>query len=677
MSDRHAARRTTLIESLGVYLPPREVSTGDLMRGCVTQIGFPLERMSGIKSRHVAGDTEFSIDLGAQAIARCLASSRHHPGDVEILISASVARVDGPGLWISHEPSTSLDLRRRFGFDRAIVFDVASACSGMFTAIAIVDTLIRRGVIECGLVVSGEYISHLGVTAQKEIAELLDPRLACLTLGDAGAAVMLEATEAPGLGFEALDLTTFGAYARYCMAYPTTEPHGGAIMFTDALKLTNVATKHGATHALATLNGAGWSAKSFQHLIMHQTSSTALASASREINRLMGGRVCHPGNTIDNLASRGNTASTSHFVALADHIASGRIRSGDRLIFAVSGSGLTVGTALYTLDDLPDRFRAQPGQPALPQAGKAPGNGRHRVDSALVRVESVGTAPGPATGRDDTLTLLQRAATDCLDRSSFDRGDLGLLIHAGVYRSEYVTEPAIAALLAGNLDINAALSDTDDRRTLAFDVFNGAVGFLNACHVAAEMIRAGRVDAAMVVTSEVENNAVTWPEQLLGIEETGSAVILARTASPPAGFGPFLFRSFTNHAGALNTHCINRDSTTCLVVDRDPNLESYYLDGIVATVAELLEAEGLEIGRIGRVLPPQISPEFITSLSAALGVPRERFVDVTGGRRDLFTSSVPFAFRAVAEQGLAVPGDIGLVVTVGSGIQVGCALYYF
>lgn len=410
---------------------------------------------------------------------------------------------------------------------------------------------------------------------------------------------------------------------------------------------------------------------------MHQTSSTALASAMREINRRMGARVCHPGNTIDNLARRGNTSSTTHFVALADSLATGRIRSGDRVIFAVSGSGLTVGTALYTFDDLPDRLRAPSAAPSPWQGSHPATNGPHRVESSLVRVISVGTVPGPTAGSEDTLTLLRRAALDCLGRSSFDRGDLGLLIYAGVYRSAYLTEPAIAALLAGELEINATMSDTDARRTLAFDIFNGAVGFLNACHVAAEMIRAGRVSSAMVVTAEIENNADAFPEQMLGIEETGSAVILARADGHAAGFGAFMFRSYTDHAEAFTSHCINRDATTCLVVVRHPELEACYIACIVPAVTELLEAEGLPIGRITRILAPQISPEFITGLSRALDLPRERFVDATSGRRDLFTSSVPFAFRSIIDQGLAKPGEIGLVVTVGSGIQVGCALYHF
>ena len=229
------------------------------------------------------------------------------------------------------------------------------------------------------------------------------------------------------------------------MAYPTREPHGGAIMLTDSLNLTEAATRSGAMHALETIEQAGWSPESFQHLIMHQTSRMALTGAMREINRVMGGRVCHPGNTIDNLARRGNTASTSHVVALADSLAAGRIRTGDRVIFAISGSGLTVGTALYTFDDLPDRLAAPAMPVTAPKQAPLP-----RREVLPVRIESIGTAPRPVAGRADTFELLRRAVIDCLARSSLALADIGLLVYAGVYRTAFVSEPAIAALLAGN-----------------------------------------------------------------------------------------------------------------------------------------------------------------------------------------------------------------------------------
>ena len=79
----------------------------------------------------------------------------------------------------------------------------------------------------------------------------------------------------------------------------------------------------------------------------------------------------------------------------------------------------------------------------------------------------------------------------------------------------------------------------------------------------------------------------------------------------------------------------------------------------------------------GHFFPPQISSEFITRMSESLGIVREKFVDVVDGGKDLFTSSLPHTLRRAQETNQVQNGDIGLIINVGSGIQVGCAIYYF
>src|SRR5262249_51814538 len=145
-----------------------------------------------IRTRRVAGEAELSIDLAKRAVESCLAASHHGPADIDLLICCNISRCDRPGLGFSLEPSTAVRLKHHFGFENALAFDLSNACAGMFTAIAVTDAYLKLGLIRRGMVVSGEYITHLTQTAQKEIHGLLDARLACLTLGDAGAAVLLE-----------------------------------------------------------------------------------------------------------------------------------------------------------------------------------------------------------------------------------------------------------------------------------------------------------------------------------------------------------------------------------------------------------------------------------------------------------------------------------------------------
>ena len=106
-------------------------------------------------------------------------------------------------------------------------------------------------------------------------------------------------------------------------------------------------------------------------------------------------------------------------------------------------------------------------------------------------IESIATAyPEPGTVA-DTLTLLGQAGRDCLAGSGFAKKQMGLLVFSGVYRTEFITEPAIAALLAGDLKMNDICNPDAPHKTLVLDVFNSSVGFLNACYLASELARRG------------------------------------------------------------------------------------------------------------------------------------------------------------------------------------------
>ena len=292
-----------------------------------------------------------------------------------------------------------------------------------------------------------------------------------------------------------------------------------------------------------------------------------------------------------------------------------------------------------------------------------------------VRIDSVGIAPAGQSAAPNSIELAVRAATACLDRSGIDRAKLGLIINSGVYRNDFLSEPAIASLVAGELDINSDVQSPDGPKTLAFDVLNGAVGFLNACHVAAGMIGAGKAEHAMVVASEVENNTPESGHPLNGISQTGSAVLLSPSDGTD-GFGRFVFQQHPEYRGALATYTQERDGRTFLQVDRDPNLAAIYGSCIPSAAKELLMLEGLDPADIAVVLPPYLPPAALDELAARIGIPRSRFVDLDADC-DPFTSSVPYGLEQARRHGLARPGDIALIVTVGSGVQVGCTTYRF
>jgi len=78
-------------------------------------------------------------------------------------------------------------VKQAIGATQAVNFDLSNAYAGMLTGVFVLQDLITRGEINCGMVVSGEYISHLSWNAAKQIRSLFSKQLASLTLGDAGA----------------------------------------------------------------------------------------------------------------------------------------------------------------------------------------------------------------------------------------------------------------------------------------------------------------------------------------------------------------------------------------------------------------------------------------------------------------------------------------------------------
>ena len=314
----------TIVSSIGAYVPPKVVHSDDVVRGCARELKFPLEKMTGIRNRRMAREGEYAIDLAANAINECLANSPYTPADIDLLVCCNISRYDGPSAF-SFEPATAIKLKSMLRFENAIGFDISNACAGVFTGIYVADSFLKSGAADRVMVVSGEYITHLTKTAQEEIQGFLDVRLACLTVGDSGIALILERGKDRSAGFHELEMFSCGEYWRLCVAGPTQEEHGGCIMLTESLKFAEIEVQPVARYALQVMGQAGWDYSTVDYLILHNTSRTTQSNSIREINKLFKRPVVHDGNYLHSLEERGNTASTSHWIAVADNIASGRI----------------------------------------------------------------------------------------------------------------------------------------------------------------------------------------------------------------------------------------------------------------------------------------------------------------------------------------------------------------
>ena len=91
---------------------------------------------------------------------------------------------------------------------------------------------------------------------------------------------------------------------------------------------------------------------------------------------------------------------------------------------------------------------------------------------------------------------------------------------------------------------------------------------------------------------------------------------------------------------------------------------------------ELLQLEGLDRSEITVAFPPFLPSADRTELAARIKIPSSRFVDLPTDF-DPFSSSLPYGLEQARRHGLVSSGDIGLIVSVGSGLQVGCTTYRF
>jgi 3-oxoacyl-[acyl-carrier-protein] synthase-3 len=338
------------IESVGVKLPAQRLTTRDLMSSTSHRTRIQLERLTGIHERRVVGPGETSFTLAAGAARDCLAHSQRKASDIQMLISTSITRSRGR-ISQSFEPPLSLYIKQAIGATQAVNFDISNACAGMLTGVFILQDRITRGEIDCGMVVSGEYISHLSWNAARQIRSLFSKQLASLTLGDAGAAVILERAPS-GSGIDVIGFTTLAEHSRLCLAFPSSVGPG-AQMYTKSRTLHRVAIGDMALLVAEAIEAAGVNVSDIDYLIPHQTSARAIRAGTKEFVRRMGAR---PKHVVINLEEYGNTSSTTLFVALHKYLEEQRIRKGDRVMLLALASGIEIGIALFTVDNLVDSY---------------------------------------------------------------------------------------------------------------------------------------------------------------------------------------------------------------------------------------------------------------------------------------------------------------------------------
>ena len=324
-------RRYSRITGTGSYLPPRRLTNADLVaelaqQGVETSDDWIVER-TGIRARHFAAPEVTSSDLGLEAARNALQAAGLAPTDIDLIIVATST----PDMVF---PSVACILQNKLGANGCAAFDVQAVCSGFVYALAVADAMIQTGAASRALVIGAEVFSR--------ILDFSD-RTTCLLFGDGAGAVVLEASETPGI--LASDLHADGKHVDILCVPGNVS--GGQVLGDPLLKMDGQAVFKLAVGVLekaahATLAKAGLTEADIDWLIPHQANIRIMQSTARKLKMSMDKVVV----TVD---QHGNTSAASIPLALDHAVRSGQVKKGETLLLEGVGGGFTWGAVLLKL----------------------------------------------------------------------------------------------------------------------------------------------------------------------------------------------------------------------------------------------------------------------------------------------------------------------------------------
>ncbi|MDC7707697.1 beta-ketoacyl-ACP synthase III [Vogesella indigofera] len=307
----------------GSYLPELLMTNAMLAERVETSDEWIVSR-TGIRARHIAADDQKTSDLAYLASLKAIESAGIEASELDLIIVATTT----PDMVF---PSTACILQEKLGVPGIPAFDVQAVCAGFMYALVTANNYIKAGMAKKVLVVGAELMSRILDW---------DDRRTCVLFGDGAGAMVLEASDEPGLLHAKL-----AADGRYQGILNTpAQIAGGKIQGMPYLHMDGPAVFKFAVKALSdiaekTLDEAGVAQADVDWLVPHQANLRIIESTAKHLKLSMD-------KVIVTLPEQGNTSAASIPLAFDCAVRDGRIRRGQTVLLEGIGGGFAWGAVL-------------------------------------------------------------------------------------------------------------------------------------------------------------------------------------------------------------------------------------------------------------------------------------------------------------------------------------------
>ena len=314
----------TRILGWGTALPDKILTNADLEARLDTSDEWIVAR-TGIRERRIGDSTS------ALATASGIAALRHanvDPASIDLLVLCTTT----PDQTV---PASCSRVHHELGLGGG-AFDLNGACAGFVYGLVAANGLLSAGAHRVLLI------------AAETLSRITDPndRNTAVLFGDGAGALVLERCDEPSQ-LLSWDLGTEGDVGHILYA------DVGGTMKMDGREVFRRAVRVLTTSANRTLRNAGCSAADVALLVPHQANVRIIQAACDRL----GIPVERTAIVLDRT---GNTSSASIPLALIDAVEQGRLRTGDLVLLAGFGAGMTWGSALLRWGD-PDEHNLGAG----------------------------------------------------------------------------------------------------------------------------------------------------------------------------------------------------------------------------------------------------------------------------------------------------------------------------